>query len=135
MCGRCVDTNVILEKLGRADGLGITLEVAGSSPSRLVVVPNPFHGTGNGALTLADTSCGVGVYVKAVTQPPTAPRGAARLELGDVILSVDGAVTESARETTKYLQRGPPQLTFVIAGRSIAEPALVNPYAPQGMGA
>ena len=132
----CVDTTVILDRLG-ACRESITLEVAGSSPSRLVVVPNPFHGGGgaNGSLALADTSCGVGVYVKAVTPAPSAPRGAARLELGDVILSVDGAVTESARETTKYLQRGPPQLTFVIAGRSIAEPALVNPYAPQGMGA
>ena len=38
---------------------------------------------------------------------------------GDVILSVDGAVTESARETIKYMQRGPQRLTFVLAGRSI----------------
>ena len=49
-----------------------------------------------------------------------APRGTARLELGDVILSVDGAVTESSRETIKYMQRGPARLTFVLAGRSLA---------------
>ena len=48
------------------------------------------------------------------------PRGTSRLELGDVILSVDGAVTESARETIKYMQRGPARLTFVLAGRSLA---------------
>ena len=49
-----------------------------------------------------------------------APRGTARLELGDVILSVDGAVTESSRETIKYMLRGPARLTFVLAGRSLA---------------
>lgn len=131
----CVDTTVILDRLG-ACRESITLEVAGSSPSRLVVVPNPFHGGGgaNGSLALADTSCGVGVYVKAVTPAPSAPRGAARLELGDVILSVDGAVTESARETTKYLQRGPPQLTFVIAGRTMTGVG-VGAYGQGGMGA
>ena len=38
---------------------------------------------------------------------------AGQLELGDVLLSVDGAVTESAKETMKYLKRGPQVLTFV----------------------
>jgi len=113
-----VDTNVILDKLANAKG-EVTLEVSGSSPSRLVVVPNPFVGKTNGELQLSDTSCGVGVYVSGVTPAADAPRGTGRLELGDVILSVDGAVTESARETIKYMQRGPARLTFVLAGRSI----------------
>ena len=81
---------------------------------------------------IASSSASVG---RAVGPPaPSAPRGAARLELGDVILSVDGAVTESARETTKYLQRGPPQLTFVIAGRTMTGVG-VGAYGQGGMGA
>lgn len=113
-----VDTNVILDKLAHAKG-EVTLEVSGCSPSRLVVVPNPFNGTTNGKIELSDTSCGVGVYVSSVTHATDVPHGTGRLELGDVILSVDGAVTESARETIKYMQRGPQRLTFVLAGRSI----------------
>jgi hypothetical protein len=34
------------------------------------------------------------------------PAGAPNLEVGDVILSVDGAVTESAKETMKYADEG-----------------------------
>jgi len=34
------------------------------------------------------------------------PAGATNLEVGDVILSVDGAVTESAKETMKYADEG-----------------------------
>jgi hypothetical protein len=51
-----------------------------------------------------------------------APLGSGRLEVGDVILSVDGAVTESARETMKYINRAPEQLTFVVAGREVMAP-------------
>ena len=83
-------------------------------------MPNPFLGSTNGKIELSDTSCGVGVYVSAVVHAAEPPRGTSRLELGDVILSVDGAVTESARETIKYMQRGPARLTFVLAGRSLA---------------
>ena len=61
----------------------------------------------------------MGVYVSEVTPASTAPLGSGKLEVGDVILSVDGAVTESARETMRYLQRAPAQLTFVIAGREV----------------
>ena len=39
--------------------------------------------------------------------------------MGDVILSVDGAVTESARETMKYIARAADPLTFVVAGREL----------------
>ena len=42
-----------------------------------------------------------------------------RLDVGDIILSVDGAVTESARETMKYIARAPDPLTFVVAGREL----------------
>jgi len=113
-----VDTNVIIEKLLDVQG-EVILEVAGSSPSRLVMLPNPYVRQGNGSLTLSDTSCGVGVYVSAVEHAGGAPLGTGRLEVGDVILSVDGAVTESARETMKYIQRAPDQLTFVVAGREV----------------
>ena len=40
----------------------IILEVAGNSPSRLVMIPNPHSSKKNGDLTLSDTACGVGVY-------------------------------------------------------------------------
>jgi len=113
-----VDTNVIIDKLLDVQG-EVILEVAGSSPSRLVMLPNPFTRSGNGSLSLSDTSCGVGVYVSAVEHAGGAPLGSGRLEVGDVILSVDGAVTESARETMKYIQRAPEQLTFVVAGREV----------------
>ncbi|KAL1520602.1 hypothetical protein AB1Y20_022178 [Prymnesium parvum] len=113
-----VDTNVIIEKLLDVQG-EVILEVAGSSPSRLVMLPNPFKRENNGMLTLSDTSCGVGVYVSSVEHAKNAPLGSGRLEVGDVILSVDGAVTESARETMKYIQHAPEQLTFVVAGREI----------------
>lgn len=114
-----VDTAVILDKLAHAHG-EVTLEVSGSSPSRLVVVPNPFASSNNGSIQLSDTSCGVGVYVQTVTPAGGIPLGGAgQLEVGDVILSVDGAVTESARETIKYMQRGPARLTFVLAGRAV----------------
>lgn len=119
-----VDTNVIIEKLSDAQG-EVFLEVAGSSPSRVVIVPNPHAGPDNGALTLSDTSCGVGVYVGTVSHPQNTVGTSTlsfhgRLEVGDVILSVDGAVTESARETMKYIQRATePKLTFVVAGREV----------------
>jgi len=116
-----VDTNVILEKLSSASSEGVSLEIAGQSPSRLMTVPNPFAGADNGDIKLNDTACGIGVYVAAVTPwCSDQPRGTGQLELGDVLLSVDGAVTESAKETTKYLKRGPPVLTFVVAGRALA---------------
>ena len=57
------------------------------------------------------------------------PIGAGRLDIGDIILSVDGAVTESARETMKYIARAPDPLTFVVAGRELGL------AAPVGMGA
>jgi len=121
-----VDTNVILDKLSGATSGSVTLEVAGSSPSRLVTMPNPSLGLpNNGSLELADTACGVGVYVAAVTpwsgegEVPGMRRGTGQIELGDVILSVDGAVTESAKETLKYLKKGPRTLTFVVAGRAV----------------
>lgn len=135
----------------------IILEVAGNSPSRLVMIPNPHSSKKNGDLTLSDTACGVGVYahlhaplshtprtartghcVRArtlLTRPPPLtryryvsavahaldpPAGAGRLEVGDTILSVDGAVTESAKETMKYIARAPDPLTFVVAGRELA---------------
>jgi len=116
-----VDTNVIIEKLSDVQG-EVILEVAGSSPSRLVMLPNPFAREGNGSLQLSDTSCGVGVYVASVEHAAGAPLGSGRLEVGDVILSVDGAVTESARETMKYINRAPEQLTFVVAGREVMAP-------------
>ena len=70
-----------------------------------------------------------------VSSPPPAlsqidpPIGAGRLDIGDIILSVDGAVTESARETMKYIARAPDPLTFVVAGRELGV------VAPVGMGA
>ena len=39
--------------------------------------------------------------------------------MGDVILSVDGAVTESARETMKYIARAAAPPPFVVAGREL----------------
>ena len=155
-----VDTNVIIDKLSDITG-EVILEVAGNSPSRLVMIPNPHADKRNGSLTLSDTACGVGVYVSAVDQavrvrrrfeaahadpnalcsPPYAvvlvsslsqvdpPIGAGRLDIGDIILSVDGAVTESARETMKYIARAPDPLTFVVAGRELGL------AAPVGMGA
>jgi len=95
-----VDTNIIIDKLTDIQG-EIILEVAGNSPSRLVTIPNPHAAKGNGALTLSDTACGVGVYVASVDAPTKPPAGCGKLEVGDVILSVDGAVTESAKETMK----------------------------------
>lgn len=95
------------------------LQVAGNSPSRLVMVPNPHASKHNGSITLSDTACGVGVYVSAVTQPANPPAGTGRLDVGDIILSVDGAVTESSRETMKYISRAPDPLTFVVAGRDL----------------
>jgi hypothetical protein len=101
----------------------VTLEVAGSTPSRLVTVPNPFTGAKNGAITLHDTSCGIGVYASALEQwSSTMPPGTGRLEKGDVILSIDGAVTESAKETTKYMRAGPRLLAVVVAGRDTGAP-------------
>jgi len=114
-----VDTNVIIDKLSDISG-EVILEVAGNSPSRLVMVPNPHAHKTNGTITLSDTACGVGVYVSAVTQPANALTGTGRLDVGDIILSVDGAVTESARETMKYIARAPDPLTFVVAGRDLA---------------
>ena len=52
-------------------------QVAGSSPSRLVMIPNPHTGKDKGALTLSDTACGVGVYVSQVTNPDPDPPGCA----------------------------------------------------------
>ena len=82
-----VDTNVIIEKLLDATG-EVILEVAGNSPSRLVTIPNPHAAKNNGSLTLSDTACGVGVYVSAIK---AAELGTGRLDVGDIILSVDGA--------------------------------------------
>lgn len=113
-----VDTNVIIDKLSDITG-EVILEVAGNSPSRLVMVPNPHASKHNGSITLSDTACGVGVYVSAVTQPANPPAGTGRLDVGDIILSVDGAVTESSRETMKYISRAPDPLTFVVAGRDL----------------
>ena len=62
-----VDTNVIIDKLSDITG-EVILEVAGNSPSRLVMIPNPHADKRNGSLTLSDTACGVGVYVSAVDQ-------------------------------------------------------------------
>jgi len=125
-----VDTNVIIEKLTDVQG-EIILEVAGNSPSRLVTIANPHASRDNGTLTLSDTACGVGVYVSAVEPAKRAPAGSGQLEVGDVILSVDGAVTESAKETMKYIARAPDPLTFVVAGREIGMP-MVPPAQPQG---
>jgi len=113
-----VDTNVIIEKLSDIEGK-VVLEVAGNSPSRLVMLPNPHASKQNGSITLSDTACGVGVYVSAVEAPINPPTGTGRLDVGDIILSVDGAVTESARETMKYIARAPDPLTFVVAGREL----------------
>ena len=65
------------------------------------MLPNPHASSANGQLTLSDTACGVGVYVASVEPPKNPPVGTGKLEVGDVILSVDGAVTESAKETMK----------------------------------
>ena len=107
--------------------------MAGNSPSRLVTIPNPHAAKDNGSLTLADTACGVGVYVAAVEPARNPPAGAGALEVGDVILSVDGAVTESAKETMKYLARAPDPLTFVVAGRDLAVMGMPTalPNAPE----
>ena len=174
-----VDTNVIIDKLSDVTG-EVILEVAGNSPSRLVTIPNPHAAKTNGSLTLSDTACGVGVYVSAVEAAKNPSVGAGRLDVGDIILSVDGpcirreregrerrergnerereregergreirwriqerraeegarcahacadeplsclpagAVTESARETMKYIARAPDPLTFVVAGREL----------------
>ena len=83
------------------------------------MIPNPHASKRNGSLTLSDTACGVGVYVSAVEPPEDTPPGTGRLDVGDIILSVDGAVTESARETMKYSARAPDPLTFVVAGREL----------------
>ena len=56
-------------------------------------------------------------------RPPHTPGvRAGRLERGDVILSIDGAVTESAKETTKYMKAGPRLLAVVVAGRDTGAP-------------
>ena len=57
---------MIIDKLTDLRG-EIILEVAGNSPSRLVTIPNPWSTKDNGTLLLADTACGVGVYVQART--------------------------------------------------------------------
>lgn len=68
--------------LGRPATAGeIILEVAGNSPSRLVTIPNPHAAKGNGALTLSDTACGVGVYVASVDAPTKPPAGCGKLEV------------------------------------------------------
>jgi len=113
-----VDTNVIIEKLADVTG-EVILEVAGNSPSRLVMIANPHADKKNGSLTLSDTACGVGVYVSAVEPAADPKAGHGKLDVGDIILSVDGAVTESARETMKYIARAPDPLTFVVAGREL----------------
>eukprot|EP00900_Chrysochromulina_parva_P024992 jgi/Chrpa1/7126/Chrysochromulina_OHIO_Genome00012021-RA len=122
-----VDTNVIIDKLTDLRG-EIILEVAGNSPSRLVTIPNPWSTKDNGTLLLADTACGK--YEK--PRIPL-PAGATNLEVGDVILSVDGAVTESAKETMKYLARAPDPITFVVAGRDLAVMGMPRaaPMAPE----
>ena len=97
----------------------VILEVAGSSPSSLVLTPPPHAARDNGKLELSDTACGVGVYVSSVQPAKSPPSGSGMLEVGDVILSVDGAVTESARETMKYIARAASPLTFVVAGRQL----------------
>ena len=55
----------------------LSRQVAGSSPSRLVMIPNPHTGKDKGALTLSDTACGVGVYVSQVIreEPKADPDG------------------------------------------------------------
>ena len=113
-----VDTNVIIDKLTDVQG-EVILEVAGSSDSRLVTIPNPHASEDSGSLLLSDTACGVGVYVKEVVPAKSNSIGTGRLEVGDVILSVDGAVTESSKETMKYIARAPDPLTFVVAGREL----------------
>ena len=50
-----------------------------------------------------------------------------------MILSVDGAVTESAKETMKYIARAADPLTFVIAGRDIGAAILAaTEHYPEG---
>lgn len=112
-----VDTNVIIEKLSDVQG-EVILELAGNSPSRLVMIPNP-HYSDTAYLKLSDTACGVGVYVSEVEAAVNPPHGTGRLDVGDIILSVDGAVTESAKETMKYISRAQDLLTFVVAGREL----------------
>jgi len=130
-----VDTNVIIDKLTDVQG-EVILEVAGNSPSRIVTIPNPHASKEHGALTLSDTACGVGVYVSAVTHArPPASTGHGQLEIGDVILSVDGAVTESAKETMKYIARAPDPLTFVVAGRDLAVMGMPGTGLPPPPGA
>ena len=50
---------------------------------------------------------------------PGFPAHRSGLLVGDIILSVDGAVTESAKETIKYLKKAPETLTFAVAGRAV----------------
>ena len=82
-----MDTNVIIDKLADIQG-EVILEIAGNSPSRLVMIPNPHAGKKNGKIVLSDTACGVGVYVSAVEAPDKPPTGTGRLDVGDIILSV-----------------------------------------------
>jgi len=93
-------------------------EFAGASRSRMLVVPNPFTAGHNGVIIVADCACGIGVFVKFV-ESWTGPqrKGVSRLAVGDVILAVNGRVAESAAEVHRFMQKGPNELLFVVAGR------------------
>ncbi len=121
---QALDTRVILDKLRDARE-EVTLEVAGATPSQLITLPNPgpnpYRKDGAGSISLADTACGVGIYVASVEQWTSSESpGTGRLATGDVVLSVDGAVTESSKETAKYLRYSAGRtISVVIAGRGV----------------
>ena len=67
-------------------------------------------------ITVTNNEHGEGVVVSGLGAGSAAEEG---ILVGDIILSVDGAVTESSRETMKYIARAPDPLTFVVAGRDL----------------
>ena len=110
------DISPLLDLVAKIRGDVVYMELAGTSPSRVVELTKNTSGEHKQpiGLGLQTTSCGVGVLVTEIDKGSSAAES--ELRLGEVILSVDGMVPASPKDAVHMILKAGPLIRLVVIG-------------------
>ena len=111
----------LADLIANTPGESISMELAGSLPSRLIKMQKDPNGDGKVlpiGIGVQSTSCGVGILISEIDTGSAA--AASELKLGDCILSIDGAVPCSPKDAVLMVLGSPgKEVEFVVIGDAL----------------
>ena len=110
------DVESLVEIVATSTGAHVHFELAGSAPSREVVLVNNLHHEQPIGLGMHAAMCGVGILVAEIDTGSSAELS--DLQIGDCILSIDGCVPLSPNDAVSLILRADGVVRLVVIGDS-----------------